>query len=50
MYVEVFDSCFRRKLAEMDIFITWEEIDNYKEAFLEYDADGSGNISIAGKN
>ena len=24
-----------------------DEIENYKEAFLEYDKDGSGNISIA---
>ena len=24
-----------------------DDIENYKEAFLEYDKDGSGNISIA---
>jgi hypothetical protein len=32
----------------MEIYMTEEEIENYKEAFLEYDDDGSANISIAG--
>ena len=27
-------------------FFKEEQIENYKEAFLEYDMDGSGNISI----
>eukprot|EP00090_Calanus_glacialis_P012067 TRINITY_DN20515_c0_g1_i1.p1 TRINITY_DN20515_c0_g1~~TRINITY_DN20515_c0_g1_i1.p1 ORF type:complete len:197 (-),score=68.13 TRINITY_DN20515_c0_g1_i1:88-645(-) len=38
---------YMRKLAEVDIFLTEEEIENYKEAFHEFDADGSGNISTA---
>ena len=25
-----------------------EEIENYKEAFIDYDVDGSGNINILG--
>ena len=37
---------YMRKLAELDppLFLTEMEIENYKEAFLEYDMDGSGNI------
>ena len=27
-----------------------EEIENYKEAFVDYDVDGSGNINILGKH
>ena len=40
-----------RKLAELDppIYLTEEEIENYKEAFVDYDVDGSGNINILGK-
>ena len=30
------------------MFCLEEEIENYKEAFLEFDADGSGNISTKG--
>ena len=39
-----------RKLAELDppIYLTEEEIENYKEAFVDYDVDGSGNINILG--
>ena len=41
-----------RKLAELDppIYLTEEEIENYKEAFVDYDVDGSGNINILGKS
>ena len=40
-----------RKLAELDppIYLTEEEIENYKEAFVDYDVDGSGNINILGR-
>ena len=43
--------CVHEKLAELDppIFLTEEEIENYKEAFVDYDVDGSGNINILGK-
>jgi len=39
---------YMRKLGELDppIYLTHEEIENYKEAFLEYDVDGSGSINI----
>ena len=37
-------------MAELDppIYLTEEEIENYKEAFVDYDVDGSGNINILG--
>jgi len=39
---------YMRKLAELDppIYLTQEEIENYKEAFVDYDVDGSGNINL----
>lgn len=37
---------YMMKLMEHKIFLTEDEIEQYKEAFLEYDKDGSGNISI----
>merc|ERR1712029_303897 len=39
---------YMRKLAELDppIYLTEEEIENYKEAFVDYDVDGSGSINI----
>ena len=39
-------------MAELDppIYLTEEEIENYKEAFVDYDVDGSGNINILGKS
>ena len=45
-----FNITFFRKLAELDppIYLTEEEIENYKEAFVDYDVDGSGNINILG--
>ena len=48
----VFFFKFLRKLAELDppIYLTEEEIENYKEAFVDYDVDGSGNINILGKS
>ena len=30
-------------------YVSEEEIENYKEAFVDYDVDGSGNINILGK-
>ena len=42
---------YMRKLAELDppIYLTEDEIENYKEAFVDYDIDGSGSINISGK-
>ena len=31
------------------MFASEEEIENYKEAFVDYDVDGSGNINLIGK-
>ena len=56
---------YMSKLAELNIFLTGksrlysclsilnspeEEIENYKEAFHEFDSDGSGNISTKGES
>ena len=51
-FIKSFFFKFLRKLAELDppIYLTEEEIENYKEAFVDYDVDGSGNINILGKS
>ena len=36
-------------LSGFTLSFTDEEIENYKEAFLEYDVDGSGSINIQGE-